>query len=241
MSDVLKSELLRSFSGLAMLGVASFALLIPSLMLTVGPPVEGVRQLDDGTATRIVFGLIASIGVVAMYLGSYSVSREHYYRSMPRSLVITSVRRVLVSKLAASAITSVLLCVLGGAIWAGVSAVVLAWHGRQLQLDAAFWAILLGSLFAAVCGAAIGTSLGWVVRNYYAVSGVVLLIPLMIELPLLFTLPMVERFLPVGAFAGVTGAPIDGLLPWWGSALVLVAWVAGTAALAVVIVRRRER
>lgn len=240
MPDVLKSELLRSFSGFAMLGVASFVILIPSLMLTVGPPVDGLRQLDDGPATRIVFGLIASIGVVAMYLGSYAVSREHYYRSMSRSLVITSLRRVFLSKLVASAITSVLLCLLGAAIWAVVTGVVLAFHGRQLQVDGAFWAILLGSLFAATSGAAIGVSLGWVVRNYYAVSGVVLLIPLMIELPLLFTVPQLERFLPVGAFAGVTGAPIDGLLPWWGSALVLAGWAVATAVLAVVTVRRRE-
>lgn len=241
MSDALKSELLRTFSGWPTLGIASFALLIPVLMLTVGPPLEGMRHLDDGSATRMVFGLLASSGIAAMYLGSYAVSREFYYRSMSRSLVILSLRRVFIAKVAAGVLASVILCLIAAASWAGVSAAVLAANGRQLQVDAAFWGIITGSVFAAACGAAIGVALGWVVRNYYAVSGLVLLVPLMIELPLLFTAPAVERFLPVGAFAGVTAAPVDGVLTWWASGLVLLGWVAAAVALAVLVVRRRER
>lgn len=240
MSDVLRSELLRSASGLAMLAVASFTLLIPALMLTVGPPLEGLRAVDDETATRIVFGLLATSGIAAMYLGSYALSREHYYRSLTRSLVITSVRRVFLAKLAASVVTAVVLCLVGAVVWAGIAAVVLGAHGRQLQVDAAFWAIVAGSALAAACGAVIGVSLGWIVPNYYAVSGIVLLVPLMVELPLLFNVPEVERFLPVGAFAGVTDAPVDGLLPVWGSALVLLGWAVVSAALAAIVVRRRE-
>lgn len=240
MSEVLKSEFLRSISGFAMLGVASFVILIPGLALSVGPPLDGLRALDDGMATRMVFGLIASVGIVAMYLGSYAVSREFYYHSMPRTVVISSLRKVFAAKLISSAVTSAGLCLVGVVIWAGVTAVVLATNGRQALIDGAWWTIVGGSLLAAVCGGVIGAAAGWIVRNYYAVSGLVLMVPLMIELPLLFSAPEVERFLPVGAFAGVTGAPIDGLLPWWGSAIVLFAWTVGSAALAAVVVRRRD-
>ncbi|MGH3690380.1 MAG: hypothetical protein ACRDT7_09505 [Microbacterium sp.] len=241
MSDVLKSELLRSVSGLAMLGVGSFVILIPALILTMGPPLDGLREIDDDMATRMVFGLIASIGIVAMYLGSYSVSREFYYRSMSRTIVIGSLRRVFVAKLVSSVATSIALGLAGAAVWAVVTGVVLTAHDRDLQPSAAFWGIVGGSMLAAGCGAVIGTSLGWVVQNYYAVSAIVLLVPTMIELPLLFTVPDVERFLPVGAFAGVTGAPIEGLLPWWASGVVLLVWAAGATVLAIMVVRRRER
>ncbi|MDF2507485.1 MAG: hypothetical protein K0Q52_1344 [Microbacterium sp.] len=241
MSDVLKSELLRSISGLAMLGVSSFVILIPALMLTMGPPLDGVRELDDGMATRMVFGLIASIGITAMYLGSYSVSREFYYRSMPRTIVIGSLRRVFLAKLLSSMTTSIGLCVVGVALWAGVTSLALAAYGRHLRLDGAFWGIVAGSIFVAAAGAVIGASLGWIFRNYYVVSAVVLLLPTMIELPLLFTVPAVERFFPVGAFAGVTGAPIEGLLSVGASCAVLLGWAAAVTALAVVVVQRRER
>lgn len=240
MSDFLRSELLRGVSGFAMLGIFSFTLLIPALMVTVGPSLDGLTDLDDGNATRIVFGLFAAIGITAMYLGSYSVSREYYYHSMSRSLVIGSIRRVLLAKLLASAVTAVVLCLVGAAIWAAASAVLLSSVGRSLQIDGAFWGIVGGSVFAAIFGSAIGVSLGWVIKGYYAVSAIVLLVPIMIELPLLFNVPAVERYLPVGAFAGVTGAPVDGLLPWWGSALVLLGWSAVTVVLAVGAVRRRE-
>lgn len=239
--DVLKSELLRSVSGLALLGVGSFVILIPALILTVGPPLDGLREVDDGTATRIVFGLIASSGIVAMYLGSYTVSREFYYRSMSRTIVIGSLRRVFLAKMVSSAVSSVALAITGAAVWAAISAGVLSAYGRVLQPDVAFWSVAAGSAFASACGALIGTSLGWIVQNYYAVSAVVLLIPTMIELPLLFSAPQVERFFPVGAFAGVTGAPIEGLLPWWASGIVLLGWVAVATALAAVVTRRRAK
>ena len=241
MSDVLRSELVRSISGLAMLGVASFVILIPALMLTMGPPLDGVRALDDGMATRMVFGLIASIGITAMYLGSYSVSREFYYRSMSRTIVIGSLRRVFLAKLLSSVATSIVLCMGGAVIWAGVTSLALAAYGRHLQVDGGFWGIVWGSIFASVTGAVIGSSLGWIFRNYYVVSAVVLLLPTMIEMPLLFTVPDVERFLPVGAFAGVTGAPIEGLLSVGASSVVLLGWAAAVTALAVAVVRRRER
>lgn len=241
MPDVLRSEMLRSISGLAMLGVGSFVILIPALMLTMGPSLDGVRALDDGMATRMVFGLIASIGITAMYLGSYSVSREFYYRSMSRTIVIGSLRRVFLAKLLSSVATSIVFCVVGAAIWAGATSLALAAYGRHLQLDGAFWGIVGGSIFVAATGAVIGGSLGWIFRNYYVVSAVVLLLPTMIELPLLFTVPAVERFLPVGAFAGATGAPIDGLLPTGASCALLLGWAAVVTALAVVVVRRRAR
>lgn len=223
-----------------MLAVASFALLIPALLLTMGPPLDGIGGVDDAAATRMVFGLIAACGIAAMYLGSYALSREHYYRSLTRSLVITSLRRLFVAKLLASVLTAVVLCLPTAAVWSVVSAVVLDAHGRQLQVDAAFWTIVAGSVLAAACGAAIGVSLGWIVPNYYAVSGLVLLVPLMIELPLLLNVPEVERYLPVGAFAGVTDAPVDGLLPVGVSAVVLLGWAVVASALAAVIVGRRE-
>ena len=240
MRDLLRSEVLRSVSGLAMLGIASFVILIPALMVNVGPPLEGLRAIDDALATRTVFGLIASSAIVAMYLGSYSVSREYYYGSMARSLVMASTRRVFISKTLASVIASLALCVVGIAIWSIVTVVLLRSFGREPLFDGPFWRIVWGSLFASACGGAIGVAVGWLVRNYYAASGIVLLLPLMIEAPLLFNLPEVERYLPVGAIAGLAALPLDGLLPWWASGLVLLGWSVAATAAAALVVRRRE-
>lgn len=240
MFDAVKAELLRSVSGVAMLGVASFVLLLPALMVSVGPPLDGLRDLDDGAATKTVFGLIASAGIAAMYLGSYSVTREYHYRSMPRSLAIASLRRVLLAKTVASALAAAGLSVIGLVVWAIVTSMLLQAYGRELVLGDAFWRIATSTLFVAVCGAAIGVGVGWLVKNYYVASGIVLLIPTMIEAPLLLNAPAVERYLPVGAIAGTAALPVEGLLPGWGSAAVLLGWALAVTVLAAVIVRRRE-
>ncbi|AJM77034.1 ABC transporter permease [Rathayibacter toxicus] len=238
--NFLKSEIVRSMSGLAMLGIASFVILIPLTMINVGPSLDGLREIDDVLATRILFGLIASSAIAAMYLGSYAFSREYYYRSISRSLVMASPGRVFAAKIIASALANVGICLIGMVVWTGVTITVLHSYGKELQVNGAFWAIVAGSLFAVVCCGTIGVALGRIVKNYYAVTGVVILVPLMIELPLLLDAPAFERFLPMGAVAGLAQLPVTGLLPWWGSALVLVGWSLVATGAAVVVLRRSE-
>lgn len=241
MPDFLRSELRRCFSGYAMLVIAAFAILLPSMALGLGPSLDGLRAIDDTLATRIVFGLIASAGIMAMYAGSFSVSREYYYRSIERSFVMGSRRRVFVAKFGASMLTTVLIAVVAMVLWAAVTAVLLGVNGRQLDVGPAFWGIAGGTVLIVVLASVLGVAVGWILRNYYLTTAVVLLIPTMIESPLLFSAPEIERFLPLGAFAGLTGAPIDGLLPWWGSALVLLGWSTAAVIGAVIAVRRREQ
>lgn len=240
MLNLLKSELLRVFSGYATLGIASFVVVVPALLVTMGPSLDGLTALSDAGASHAFYGVSLSTALVGAYLGTYSVTREFYYRSMSRSLVVGSLRQVFVAKVVAVAVGSAALCLLGTTIWALVSSLVLPRHGREFTFDSGVWAVVSASLFGSLAGSALGVGLGWVIRNYYATTAIVLLVPLVVELPLLTTAPAVERFLPVGALVGSASLGVEGMLPWWAGALVVVGWASLLVLAGTVAAQRRE-
>ncbi|MEW1660657.1 hypothetical protein [Streptomyces sp. NPDC093707] len=240
MSEALRAELLKTRSGSAMIIMFGYAITLPGLLLYGGSSIGELRPLDDHTATHAVFALAASCTIAAMFLGSYIVTREYYYKSILRSMLMHGRSRVFLSKATAAATGGALAGALGTAVWLAGSWAVLRSQGRTFTPDPHIWqsatGILLGSALAGLWGAAIG----WILRGYYVTTVVVMILPLTVELPLLLNATAVEKWLPGGALAGLAQVPVDGLLPVPASALVLAAWTSAATIVAGRLLRRRE-
>ncbi|MEU3571870.1 hypothetical protein AB0E96_26090 [Kitasatospora sp. NPDC036755] len=240
MRDALKAELLKTRSGYAMLGVFGYAVLCPVLLLWSGPSLSALGDRTDEAATHLVFGLVAASTIAGMFLGSYVVTREYYYKSILRSLLLQGRRNVFAAKVLASAAGGALCGLLGVACWTAVTWFALRSEGRHLTLDPTTWGIGLGTVLGGALAGIWGAAVGWIVRSYYLAMTLVLVLPMVVELPLLLNAPAVERFLPGGALAGLARVPVDGLFPAPVSAAVMVAWTAAALVTARRLVRRRE-
>ncbi|SOE01717.1 hypothetical protein SAMN06295924_10112 [Rathayibacter rathayi NCPPB 2980 = VKM Ac-1601] len=240
MLNAIRSETLRSISGLAFLAVLAFAVMIPALLLNSLVGSDVLKALPAPDASARVFSITASSFVVSMFVGSYSVTREYYYGSLDRSRVLFSPRRLFWAKVIASVLTSVALAAVLGVAWVAVSVWLMSEQGVDFIYSFAITRIFVGSLVASALGAIIGHGVGWAVRNYYVACALVLAIPLAAELPLLLNAPDVEKFLPSGAAAGVTNVAGLDVLPVVAAFAVSLLWAAGATVLGLILATRRQ-
>lgn len=234
MTAAVRAELLRTVSGTALLAVPAFAVLVPLMMLVVAP---GGRPSAD-SATVGVYSACAASFVTAMFLGSYSVTREFYYGSLERALVVVRRADLLRAKAAASALVSAVLGAATAAGWLAVTAIIVTSNGSSFDPSRSMGSLALGSIVSSLLGGVLGSAVGWVTRNYYAACVVVLGVPFAVELPLLTTAPEIARFLPSGALAGIAAPEHLGLLPSPLALLVALAWCALAGAAAWVVTMR---
>lgn len=233
MMGVVRSELLRSVSGLSVLAVYLVALLVPVFVLLSDGSRFELGGLDSGAATVLLLEPLAWFGIAAAFVGSYTVTREYYYGSMDRTLARVGLRRAFVGKLAAGVLTAVALSVVVFAVWTAVVAVILARGGLSLVLSPDAWRVLGGAVVAAVLGALIGASIGWLTRNYYATAIIILVFPLAVEFGLLRTAPEIARFSPGLALAALSVPDYQGrLLPFVSALAIVLLWTVGLVALA---------
>ncbi|MBF4461837.1 MULTISPECIES: hypothetical protein [unclassified Rathayibacter] len=235
MSAAIRAEVLRAVSGSAGWAVAAYAVLVPFMLLIVAPGGSAASS-----PTLAVYSACAASFVAAMFLGSYGVTREYYDGSIGRALVLTRTRELLVAKAVAAALVSFVLGVIASVVWLGPTAIVLGSNGVEFAPGAELVPVAIGSAAASTVGGVLGSMIGWLTRNYYVASAIVLGIPFAVELPLLSSAPEIERFLPSGALAAL-GAPQGlGLLPPVAAAGVAAAWCLLAGAAAWATMRGRE-
>jgi hypothetical protein len=237
MKGVIRSEMLRSVSGLSILAVYLVAFLLPAFVLFSDGSRLELAGLDSGAATTRLLEPLAWSGISAAFIGAYGVTREYYYGSMDRTLTGVGFRRAFSGKLAGGVAVALLSSIGMFAIWTGGTAFLLVQNGLALTLTPDAWRIFAGALTGLVLGSLIGGSIGWITRNYYLTAALVLVFPLAVELALLRTAPEVARFSPGLALAalGVPGyqdrllefAPALSVGITWTVGLVAVAWVRG--------------
>lgn len=237
---MLRSELLRFFSGYSFLGLLGFSILIPWFVSNFlgWPSTAGGRTVVENA--RIFWALAATMAIVSIFAGSYVVSREAYYGTLRRSVVMCGLTRLVLTKYAAAATVGLIVALAGTALWA---ASLLLWstpEGRAGVLAFEAWQLLPGVVLSSMLGGMWGCSLGWIIRHYYATTAAAMLIPLAVELPLLASSTDLARWLPSGALAGISSVPFDNLLPPLQSALVFLAWIALSGIGAVLVLGRKE-
>ncbi|MDR6866958.1 hypothetical protein J2Y69_001557 [Microbacterium resistens] len=231
---LLGAELLKARSGAVLATMFSFVLTVPLLVVFITGATDDVDFGDGLAATRTFLSIGVSGALGCVFFGSYIVTREDYYRSMDRVFVLGPARLVFGAKVAAAAIFGGLFAILGAAVWTAISAILVQSRGGEFLVGADALAMAAGYLVAGVLGAVMGCGVGWVVRNYYLAVLVLLVLPPIIGVPLLSRARDVERFLPIGASAGLGGVGIDGLLSppiagtvlaGWALLAVLVGWM----------------
>lgn len=237
MRNAIRSEVLRSVSGLSVLAVYFVALLMPVFVLVSDGSRFDLAALDSGAATVRLLEPLAWSAVAAAFVSAYAVTREYYYGSMERTLAEVGFRRAFSGKLVAGVLVSVALSVVVFALWTIGVSFLLSQGGQALSLTQGAWRLYGGALVGVVLGALIGGAVGWIARNYYVTAVIVLVFPMAVEFALLRTAPEVGRFSPGLALAalGVPGyqdrllefAPAFGLGVAWAAGLVAIAWVRG--------------
>ncbi|WP_024818112.1 hypothetical protein [Arthrobacter sp. 31Y] len=240
LANGLRSELLRYVSGYSVLGIVAFTALIPWFVANfLGWPgnSEGLSAEEN---VQTFWALSASVAPVSMFAGSYVVTRESYYGTLRRTVVMSGLNQVLTAKYLAATVVGLATVITGIVLW-GVSMAFSLPPGVLDQLLAAeSWNHMPGVVLASIMGALWGCSLGWIIRHYYATTMLTLLIPLALEVPLLASAPEIARWLPSGALAGIASLPFEGLLNPLPAFLVSLGWLLAAGLGAVRLLRGKE-
>jgi ABC-type transport system involved in multi-copper enzyme maturation permease subunit len=257
-SELLKIRTTRLWWGLLILGVLVvlvFSALIAALSgdAAGGEAANGPAP-DDPAALRSIYGVAFTTGyVLPLVLGIIGMSGEYRHQTITPSLLAVPRRgRLVLAKFVAYFLAG---------LGYGAAFVVAALVGGGLALTLRGYSLGLGgegvlrTLALAVLGcgvwAVFGLGLGTLIRNQIAAIIVALASQLLVEPLLSFGLNAVSwggdvaKFLPSSASAAVVaGAQTQGVeidqLPWWGGALVLVAYGAVFGAVGVALTRRHD-
>ena len=235
---LLRAELLKARSAPTLVSMFSLVVAPPLVLVFMTGALDAVGA-GDAAATRAMLAAGATGAVGCSFFGSYLVTKDDYYRAMDRSFLLASPSVVVTVRVAAAAILGFAFALVGAVVWTVITAVVLVVRGGALVLEDGGAAILCGSVAAGTLAAVLGCGVGWLVRNYYVAVLVLLVLPPIVGVPMLSRVREVERFLPVGAAAGLSGAPIDGLLSPPLAGLVLLAWATSAVFAGWAAVRRR--
>jgi hypothetical protein len=231
MTRLVKAELLKlrtTRTALVLLGLAAFgtAALIALVLLLAGRP--GQPALGADALRQLVLVPAQPLTLAALVLGILGMAGELRHGTATATFLVTPVRgRVVAAKLAAAAVTGLVMALLSSA---AVLAVGLPWlraKGIEVAVaDTGLAARVAGLAVAVALFAVLGVGLAALLRNQVAAVIVGLLLWWQGIERLLLALvrqPDLERWLPMGAASALT-RPGDGALPMWAGALVLAAY-----------------
>jgi ABC-type transport system involved in multi-copper enzyme maturation permease subunit len=225
-SELLKLRSVRMTWGLVAAALVFVALSVVALALASGQ--RGAPSLSLESTVRSVYASAGSASVVVLVLGIVGMTGEYRHQTITPTFLATPRRgRLLTAKILAHALVGLALAVV---------CVVLAFLLAAALLTTRTHASISGGTLARVAGgvllgyaiyAALGVSLGALVRNQVAAIVGALVWVLLVEALLVAFLPAVGRWLPGGALNGVLGAQsLNGgkYLPEWAAALVLLGY-----------------
>ena len=240
MSRLLRAELVKlrtTRTFLALAGVAAgLTLLVAVLITSLGDPAS-----EDLTAA------VGDVNLGTLFipiLGIVGITGEWRHRTITSSLLAAPDRlRFLAAKVIAYAVAGVVLALAISVLAMVVGSIILAARGSDVPgVGDALDAIWPNLLTAALLGA-LGVGLGTLIRNQ-AVAVVSVLVIFIVELTLTVFIPDVTRYGPFSAtsavLAGEADLTGDGLLSRGAGTLVLLAWIAVTATLGGLLLRRRD-
>ena len=168
-----------------------------------------VKDLSRADNQLKIVGLGTSLGALfASLLGAMSITGEIRHGTIRPTFLASPRRgRVIVAKVAASALAGIAVGLIAEALTAGVEAAGLEARGIHVELGAGEYAQLLagGALAAALFGA-IGVGVGAIVRNQVAAVVGLCVWLLFLEPLLLGDLPAAAKFAPGASAGAIAGA-----------------------------------
>jgi ABC-type transport system involved in multi-copper enzyme maturation permease subunit len=255
-TELLKLRTTRVWWGLLLTGVLlaflQAGLLAATAGLSLGQSAAPTPPPTDPAMMRTIYTGGLSYGyVVTLSLGVLGMAGEYRHQTItPTLLAVPRRTRLVAAKLVAYLIAGLgygIVFVLAGAL---IGAVVLAARGYPLGLGAegVVRSMLLAMLACAIW-TAFGLGLGTLIRNQIVallvgIAFAVLAGPLLALALQAAHAGAVAQYLPNQASAalvqGTNGGIEQTLLPWWGGALVLLAYAVAFAAVGAALTTRRD-
>ncbi len=228
MREATRAELLKLSSGFRALAVLAVAVALPYCAWNFGGKGAISGAVDPAAATKAMLAYLVACPVAATYAGCFIVTRDYYYQSIERAVLINRKDHVFTGKLITGAVVGLVVGLVGAAGWSTFTAVVLSQRDQVFDLGDDTGQALLGCMIASVLAGAIGVSIGWMLPNYYIATTVSMMLPFTVELPLFDTAPEIARLLPYSALAGVMHGNwyFPKLFGAWLSALIVLLWLA---------------
>jgi len=247
MSALLRSELLKQRTTRTSVLLLAWMVGLVTLVVVLHVLSVDARTLAGRDGQLKVLGWGTGIGaLIASLLGALSITGEIRHGTIRPTFLATPRRtRVVLAKIAASALAGVALGLLAEVLTAALESAGLAIRGIHIELDAGDFAQLLaGGAAAAALWAAIGVGVGALVRNQTGTGVALCVWLLLIETSLVGNVPSVGKFTPgasAGAMAGAiqTQTAANLVAPAVG-ALLLSAYVAVAAVAGAVATARRD-
>jgi ABC-2 type transport system permease protein len=196
---------------------------------------------DAGVRELLSHAGVAS-AIFALILGVTAVAGEYRHRTITDTYLSTPGRpRVVLAKLVAYTAVGAVAGAVSAVTGAAVTAAWAAADGASLDLsDPSVWRILVGVVAFNAAYAAIGVSLGALVRNQTAAISIALIWIVLVESALANLLDDLGRWLPNRAGMGVGYMPAAGVLPQWGAGLLLAGYAVAFAVVAAATTVRRD-
>ncbi len=237
MRQQLRSELLKIRTTRT---VAAFLLAVVCLTL-LGVLVEGLSadlgELATADMQRTLIGDYGASNAVLLsaFVGLLLVTSEFRYGTIRPTLLFEPRRRVvLAAKLAAAALTGILLAAICVALSFGAGLAVLAVRDVDVELTRSHTMVLVvGPIAASALTAMLGVAIGALVRNQVGAIIAVVVYTLAIEALIFAAVPSVGRYLPGQASSALGGMPDENLLAPGPAAAVALAWAVAFVAAAI--------
>lgn len=211
-----------------------------------------IPPLTDPSEIRSIYAGSAFTGayIFALVLGVTGMTAEHRYQTATPTFLATPRRaRVVLAKSVSHVVVGVgygVVAVLT-ALLVGGAVILIRGHSPALGTEGLWRAVLLAVLGVGIW-TTVGLGIGTMIRNQVAAIMVAVAFTFLVE-PLVTLglhaahLDSVGKYLPGSASSAMTSpaaSPYAQLLPWWGGALVLLAYAAVFAAAGILLTVRRD-
>jgi hypothetical protein len=205
--------------------------------------VGGSLSLHTVEGVRNVLSAASSGGLLVFILGIVAMTGEYRHQTVTQTFLVTPSReRVVAAKLFTYALVGLLSAIAAGALTLAIGLPWLASEGVHPRAVQDVVLVLAGATAATVLFGALGVAVGALLRNQTVAIVLSLGWALVLESLFVGLLPGVGRWFPGGAAAALSSARVGAgdLLPMWGAALALAAYVAAFAAAGTHAVMRRD-